>query len=85
MFITIEILIMENCTVYNSNQHWCIIYHVFTVDICIQLSRAETRALIGGGGGGGYSYIRILLVEFLLKSVAFRFISKEISREKHTI
>ena len=42
----------------------------------------ETRALIGGGGGGGgeYSYIRVLPDEFLLKSVVFKFISKEISR-----
>ena len=35
------------------------------------------------GGGGGYSYIGILPDEFLLKSIVFRFISKEISREKH--
>ena len=43
---------------------------------------AETRALIGGGGGG-YSYIRVLPDEFRLKSVIFKFISKEISQAKH--
>ncbi len=45
-----------------------------------------TRALIGGGegrGGGVYSYILVLPDEFLLKSVVFKFISKEISRAEH--
>ena len=41
------------------------------------------NALIGGGGGGG-GYIHIFVFcspdEFLLKSVVFKFISKEISR-----
>ena len=35
-----------------------------------------------GGGGGEYSYIRVLLDEFLLKSVVFKFISKYISRAR---
>ena len=43
------------------------------------LSRGVTRALIGGV----YSYIRVLPEEFLLKSVVFKFISKEISRADH--
>ena len=33
------------------------------------MTRAETKALIGGGGGGIYSYIHVLPDEFLLKSV----------------
>ncbi len=36
-----------------------------------------------GGGGGEYSYIRVLPDEFLLKSVVFKFISREISRAEH--
>ena len=43
---------------------------------------AVARALIWGGGG--YSYIRVLPDEFLLKSVVFKFISKEISRAYRT-
>ncbi len=46
------------------------------------LLRAETRAFIGGGGGE-YSYIRVLPDEFLLKSIVFKFISKETSRVEH--
>ncbi len=42
--------------------------------------RAVARALIGGGGGV-YSYIRVMPDGFLLKSVVFKLISKEISRE----
>ena len=46
--------------------------------------RAVARALIGGGGGGGvYSYIRVMPDGFLLKSVVFMLISKEISRAYH--
>ena len=47
--------------------------------------RGVTRALIreGGGGGGEYSYIRVLSDEFLLKSVVFKFFSKEVSRAEH--
>ncbi len=45
-------------------------------------SRAVARALIGGGGGV-YSYIRVMPDRFLLKSVVFKFISKEISRAEH--
>ena len=41
-------------------------------------ARGVTRALIGE-----YSYIRVLPDEFLLKSVVFKFISKEISRAEH--
>ena len=33
----------------------------------LEVTRAETKALIGGGGGA-YSYIRVLPDEFLLKS-----------------
>ena len=36
-----------------------------------------------GGGGGVYSYIRVMPNGFLLKSVVFKFISKEISRTEH--
>ena len=43
---------------------------------------AVARALIGGGGGV-YSYIRVMPDGFLLKSVVFKFISKEISRAYH--
>ena len=51
-------------------------------DRCLQLvNRAVARALIGGGGV--YSYIRVLPDEFLLKSVVFKFISKEISPTEH--
>ncbi len=39
------------------------------------------RALIGGGGV--YSYIHVMPDGFLLKSVVFKFISKEISRAEH--
>ena len=45
--------------------------------------RAVARALIGGGGGGVYSYIRVMPDGFLLKSVVFKLISKEISRAYH--
>ncbi len=41
------------------------------------MGRGETRALISWGGG--YSYIRVLPEEFLLKSIVFKFISKEIN------
>ncbi len=46
-------------------------------------TRAVPRALIGGGGGGVYSYIRVMPDAFLLKSVVFKLISKEISRAEH--
>ena len=49
----------------------------------INLLRAVARALIGGGGGGVYSYIRVMPDEFLLKSVVFKLISKDISRAEH--
>ncbi len=39
---------------------------------------AETRALIGGGRG-----VNIHIFAFLLKSIVFKFISKETSREEH--
>ena len=45
-------------------------------------ARAVARALIGGGGGV-YSYIRVMPDGFLLKSVVFKLISKEISRADH--
>ncbi len=48
-----------------------------------KILRAVARALIGGGGGGVYSYIRVMPDEFLLKSVVFKLISKEISRTEH--
>ena len=48
-----------------------VVYHAF---------RAVARALIGGGG---YSYIRVMPDGFLLKSVVFKLISKEISRAQH--
>ncbi len=35
------------------------------------------------GGGGVYSYIRVMPDGFLLKSVVFKLISKEISRAEH--
>ncbi len=40
---------------------------------------AVARALIGGGGGGGdiHAYIHVVPDEFILKSVVFKFISKE--------
>ena len=44
-------------------------------------TRAVARALIGGGGV--YSYIRVMPDGFLLKSVVFKLISKEISRADH--
>ena len=47
------------------------------------MSRAVASALIGGGGGSVYSYIRVMPDGFLLKSVVFKFISKEISRAEH--
>ncbi len=40
--------------------------------------RAVARALMGL-----YSYIRVMLDGFLLKSVVFKIISKEISRAEH--
>ena len=43
--------------------------------------RAVARALIGGGGV--YSYIRFMPDGFLLKSVVFKLISKEIRRAEH--
>ena len=48
--------------------------------------RGIARALIGewrGGGGGENSYIRVLPDEFILKSVDFKFISREISWAEH--
>ncbi len=39
--------------------------------------------MAGGGGGGVDSYTCALPDEFLLKSVVFKFISKEISRAEH--
>ncbi len=35
------------------------------------------------GGGGVYSYICVMPDEFLLKSVVFKLISKDISRAEH--
>ncbi len=46
------------------------------------MSRAVAKALIGEGGWSVYSYIRVM-PGFLLKSVVFKFISKEISRAEH--
>ncbi len=47
-------------------------------------ARAVARALIGGRGGAGvYSYIRVMPGGFLLKSVVFKLISKEISQAEH--
>ena len=46
--------------------------------------RAVARALIGGGGRGGiHIIIRVMPDGFLLKSVVFKLISKEISRAEH--
>ena len=44
--------------------------------------RAVTRALIllGGGGGCTYSYIRVLLDEFLLKSIVITVDIKKVHR-----
>ncbi len=68
---------------------------IFSKELSMQrdfanMASGETRALIvcvcvsvGAGGGGVYSYIRVLPDEFLLKSVVFKFISKEISRAEH--
>ena len=39
--------------------------------------------MLKGGGGGVYSYICVLPNESLLKSVVFKFISKEISQAEH--
>ncbi len=50
---------------------------VYTVTVS-----AVTRALIGGGGGIN-SYIRDMPDEFLLKSIVFKLISKEITRAEH--
>ncbi len=55
----------------------------FTLRMHAPTTRAIARALIGGGGGGVYSYIRVMPDGFLLKSVVFKFISKEISRAEH--
>ena len=44
--------------------------------------RAVARALIEGGGGV-YSYIRVMPDGFLLKSVVFKLILKEISLAEH--
>ncbi len=46
------------------------------------VSRAVAGALTGGGGGV-YSYIRVMPDGFLLKSVVFKLISKEISGAEH--
>ena len=43
--------------------------------------RVVARALLGGGGV--YSYIRVMPDGFLLKSVVFKLISKEISGADH--
>ena len=60
-----------------------IINHYITATITCSLSRSVTRALIRGGGGV-YSYILpdefLLKSVFLLKSIVFKLISKEISR-----
>ena len=43
---------------------------------------------VNWGGGGGrviYSYIRVMPDEFLLKSVAFKLISEEISRSESIV
>ncbi len=42
--------------------------------------RGVTRALIGGGGGGGVYVHIFVFCPFLLKSVIFKCILKEISR-----
>ena len=55
-----------------------IISYVYINSPWYKISRGETRTLIWGGGGD----IR-LPDEFLLKSVVFKFISKEISRAEH--
>ncbi len=43
----------------------------------------QWRKSVNWGGGGEYSYVRVLPDEFLLKSVVFKFILKEISRAEH--
>ncbi len=58
-------------------------WRTFFVYLACHITRAVARALIGGGGGGVYSYIRVMPDEFLLKSVVFRLILKEISRAEH--
>ena len=57
-------------------------WRTFFVYLACHITRAVARALIGGGGGV-YSYIRVMPDEFLLKSVVFRLILKEISRAEH--
>ena len=54
------------------------VYNHESIENIPKCSLIKDRALIGGGGGE-YSYIRILPNKFLLKSVVFKFISKEIS------
>ena len=59
-------------------------YYVSLLVISRHSPRGVTRALIWGGGGRGvYSYIRVLPDGFLLKSIVFNFISKEIRRAEH--
>ena len=53
-----------------------------TILCMLSESRAVPRALIGGGV---YSYIRVMPDGFLLKSVVFKLISKEISRQNTNI
>ena len=51
-------------------------------DFCPAIRKAVGGALIGGGGRV-YSYIRVMPDEFILKSVVFKLISKEINRAEH--
>ena len=60
---------------------WKLAFSIYCRGLSI-IGGAVPRALIGGGGGV-YSYIRVMPDGFLLKSVVFKLISKEISWAEH--
>jgi hypothetical protein len=66
-----------NNSAQNATAHWG---DLLTPTIT-PITRAVARALIGGGRC--CSYIRVMPDEFLLKSVVFKLISKDISRAEY--
>ncbi len=65
-----------------SDSKYHVVSFIFTDYNVDRVVKAVARAVIGGGGDV-YSYIRVTPEEFLLKSVVFKLISKEISRAEH--
>ena len=56
---------------------------MFNLHVINNQGQGRSYSVNWGGGGGVYSYIPVMPDGFLLKSVVFKLISKEISRADH--